>query len=118
MNATNTYTSRTPYRIEHPNVLAIYCSDGRFTRAVEDLAAALGHEGPLGALSRTHQELFMRASEFDTLRRAVVETGPTMRERRELRRALYGLHAILRLHNAQEEELFHELGEEEERISS
>lgn len=28
----------------HPNALAIYCSDGRFTRAVEALVSELGHE--------------------------------------------------------------------------
>ena len=27
----------------HPPALAIYCSDGRFTRAVEELLASLGH---------------------------------------------------------------------------
>lgn len=29
------------YQHEHPNTLALYCSDGRFTRAVEDLCATL-----------------------------------------------------------------------------
>ncbi len=28
----------------HPKALAVYCSDGRFTQAVEDLARGLGHE--------------------------------------------------------------------------
>lgn len=30
------------YRAAHPDTLALYCSDGRFTRAVEDLCSALG----------------------------------------------------------------------------
>ena len=30
------------YRHDHPNTLALYCSDGRFTRAVEELCATLG----------------------------------------------------------------------------
>lgn len=38
------YTSKVPYAGEHPHVLAIYCSDGRFTDAVEDLATHLGHD--------------------------------------------------------------------------
>ena len=32
----------TSYEETHPDVLAIYCSDGRFTRAVEELARQLG----------------------------------------------------------------------------
>jgi hypothetical protein len=28
----------------HPTALAVYCSDGRFTRAVEDLLRKLGHD--------------------------------------------------------------------------
>lgn len=35
--------ARTPFTASHPKVLAIYCSDGRYTRAVEELAEALGH---------------------------------------------------------------------------
>jgi hypothetical protein len=37
-------TTRTPFQALHPAVLAIYCSDGRYTRAVEELAEAVGHE--------------------------------------------------------------------------
>jgi len=37
------FAAREPYRSEHPRVLALYCSDGRFTTAVEELAAARGH---------------------------------------------------------------------------
>lgn len=33
-----------PFREEHPDGLAIYCSDGRYTRAVEELALRLGKE--------------------------------------------------------------------------
>ena len=36
------HITSTLYEGTHPDVLAIYCSDGRFTRAVEDLAAQLG----------------------------------------------------------------------------
>jgi hypothetical protein len=38
------FVSKIPYEATHPHVLAIYCSDGRFTEAVEDLASHLGHE--------------------------------------------------------------------------
>ena len=33
----------TAYVKEHPDTLAIYCSDGRFTDAVEELVRSLGH---------------------------------------------------------------------------
>ena len=35
---------REPFDASHPPVLAIYCSDGRFTNAVESLARAAGHD--------------------------------------------------------------------------
>jgi hypothetical protein len=38
------FVSKIPYDASHPHALAIYCSDGRFTEAVEDLAMSLGHE--------------------------------------------------------------------------
>jgi hypothetical protein len=44
MSEEKTFVSRIPYEHTHPTVLAVYCSDGRFTDAVEDLAQHLGHE--------------------------------------------------------------------------
>jgi carbonic anhydrase len=35
---------REPFEASHPPALAIYCSDGRFTNAVESLARASGHD--------------------------------------------------------------------------
>ena len=35
---------REPFDASHPPALAIYCSDGRFTNAVESLARTSGHE--------------------------------------------------------------------------
>ncbi len=37
------FVAATPYEKGHPSALAIYCSDGRFTTAVEELLAHLGH---------------------------------------------------------------------------
>jgi hypothetical protein len=37
------FVSRTPFDPSHPDALAVYCSDGRFTRAVEDLLSSLGY---------------------------------------------------------------------------
>jgi hypothetical protein len=41
--ATMAFTSTTPFDASHPNALAVYCSDGRFTQAVEELLHHLGH---------------------------------------------------------------------------
>jgi hypothetical protein len=38
------FRSSLPHEHHHPDALAFYCSDGRFTRAVEELAAHLGEE--------------------------------------------------------------------------
>lgn len=61
----------------HPSALAIYCSDGRFTGAVEDLCESLGHERldtmtlPGGPALLTHWpadlsevHVFSRATDF------------------------------------------------------
>ena len=38
------FRSRGVYRVDHPKALAMYCSDGRFTDAVEELVHSLGHD--------------------------------------------------------------------------
>jgi hypothetical protein len=38
------FQSRAAFRAEHPSALAVYCSDGRFTDAIEELLHAMGHE--------------------------------------------------------------------------
>ncbi len=43
MDERKVFQSRAAYRAEHPTALAVYCSDGRFTDAVEELLHALGH---------------------------------------------------------------------------
>jgi soluble P-type ATPase len=67
------------------------------------MARALGPEAP-AALSRTHAEI---EHQTNRLRRLLTELdGETLGREDvvELRRMLYGLYAVLRLHNAQEEE--------------
>jgi hypothetical protein len=66
------------------------------------LARALGPD-PTGALSRTHAEI---EHQVRRLRRACedIDDAPDPEEITDLRAGLYGLYAILRLHNAQEEE--------------
>lgn len=38
------FVAKAPYEAAHPPALAIYCSDGRFTTAVEELLQSLGHK--------------------------------------------------------------------------
>jgi iron-sulfur cluster repair protein YtfE (RIC family) len=68
------------------------------------VARALGGPDPTGALSRTHAEIERRVTR---LRRLVDEVGSGPKATEdiiELRRDLYGLYAIMHLHNAQEDE--------------
>ena len=67
---------------------------------------------PLAALSRTHQELFLQARTLEAFIRHLDPAGPGEDEVRELRRRLYGLYAIFRLHNAQEEEIYDHLADD------
>jgi heavy metal translocating P-type ATPase len=73
------------------------------------LAASLEGDDPLAPLSRTHHELEVQVGQFAASLRHISPDGPTVEQRIEFQRILYGLYAILRLHNAQEDELFHEL---------
>jgi heavy metal translocating P-type ATPase len=72
------------------------------------VAQALGHADPTGVLSRTHAEIEHQVAR---IRRVLAEarTGDDghpadAEDVHELRRLLYGLYAVLRLHNSQEEE--------------
>lgn len=70
------------------------------------LAKALGGEDPLAPLSTTHREIFHLARLFGRAVDALPAAGPDPQQLPELRRVLYGLHAILELHLAQETELY------------
>jgi hypothetical protein len=67
------------------------------------MAKALGGADPTGAISRTHAEI---EHQISRLRHILQDMADTVEPEDvvELRRLLYGLYAILRLHNAQEEE--------------
>jgi hypothetical protein len=70
------------------------------------LAAAIGGQDPMAVMSGSHREIFHL---LRLLRRNITrldETGPLPDQLRDIRRILYGLHAILGLHFAQEEELY------------
>jgi len=74
--------------------------------AYPQLAALSGGEDPTGPLVHTHREIARRSRLFARLVDQLPPSGPGPEDLPDLQRALYGLHAILRLHFAQEEELY------------
>jgi hypothetical protein len=66
----------------------------------------LKREDPTGPLIQTHQEIHRLTRLFGRLVAQLPLEGPGPEDLRDLRRALYGLHAILTLHFAQEDELY------------
>lgn len=75
-------------------------------RAYPVVASLLPGEDPTLPLAQTHREVERLARLFSRLvDRANLETSPAG-ELRDLRRVLYGLHAILSLHLSQEDELY------------
>ena len=65
---------------------------------------ALGGTDATAAMSRTHAEIEHQVCRLQRLLTAWTTTASSPRTSIELRRLLYGLYAVLRLHNAQEEE--------------
>jgi heavy metal translocating P-type ATPase len=78
--------------------------------AATGLTDLLG-QNPLGAMRSTHLEIAHLVRRYRRLLDALPSTGPTLEDVLDLRRTLYGLDAILRLHNAQEEELYDWVGQ-------
>jgi soluble P-type ATPase/iron-sulfur cluster repair protein YtfE (RIC family) len=70
------------------------------------IAGMLKEEDPTGPLIQTHHEIHRLIRLFGRLVAQLPVEGPRPEDLRDLRRALYGLHAILTLHFAQEEELY------------
>jgi heavy metal translocating P-type ATPase len=76
------------------------------------LASAMGGEDATSALHVTHTEIFHLIRVLGRLVDDLPAEGPSADDKPELRRTLYGLDAILRLHMAQEEELYASVGGE------
>ena len=68
------------------------------------VARALGGPDPTGALSRTHAEIEHQVARLRRLVSVPDDEAAAPDDVIELRRVLYGLYAVLRLHNAQEDE--------------
>ena len=70
------------------------------------VAEAMGGEDPMSSMARAHLEISHLGRIFRQLIEELSEDGLTPEDLMDLRRVLYGLHAILRLHFAQEEEAY------------
>ena len=79
------------------------------------VADVAGDEDPTGLLRHTHKEIVRRVRLLGRTIDDLPEAGPSPDELPELQRLLYGLHAILRLHLAQEAEVFQLLEDAAER---
>jgi heavy metal translocating P-type ATPase len=70
------------------------------------IAEILKEEDPTGPLIQTHHEIHRLSRLLGRLVTHLPADGPRREDLRDLQRALYGLHAILTLHFAQEEDLY------------
>ncbi|HZD16805.1 MAG TPA: heavy metal translocating P-type ATPase, partial [Actinomycetota bacterium] len=70
------------------------------------VARFMGGEDPMGTMERAHMEIEHLSRVYAHLLEDLPPDGPGPEDLIDLRRVLYGLHAILRLHFAQEEEAY------------
>jgi len=70
------------------------------------VAKLMGGEDPMSSMQRAHVEISHLIRVYRQLLDDLPATGPDRDDLVDLRRVLYGLHAILRLHFAQEEEAY------------
>jgi heavy metal translocating P-type ATPase len=78
------------------------------------VAELIGGEDPMGSMERAHMEIEHLARVFGHILSDLPAEGPGPEDLTDLRRVLYGLHAILRLHFSQEEEAYSWLASERE----
>ncbi len=79
------------------------------TKLYPAVAHMLGGEDPMAAMSRTHREILRLGRMLHRMIEDLPPEGPDASAIRDLQRLLYGFDAILRLHFAQEEEIYHTL---------
>ncbi len=70
------------------------------------VAKLMGGDDPMSSMARAHIEIDHLARVFRSLMEDLPPGGPGPEDLMDLRRVLYGLHAVLRLHFAQEEEAY------------
>lgn len=79
-----------------------------------EIAPLVGGRDPLSAISRTHREIAHLGRRFTRRVAELPAAGPEGADVVELRRLLYALEAILRLHFAQEDEIYDSVAAEVE----
>jgi hypothetical protein len=78
-----------------------------------EVARRIGGEDPMSSMARAHVEIAHLSRVYEALLDDLPPQGPEPDDLMDLRRVLYGLHAILRLHFAQEEEAYAWLASDE-----
>jgi hypothetical protein len=73
------------------------------------MARLIDCEDPLASMSSTHREIHRLGRAVDRLSHTAFDEGETAAATQELRRTLYALDVILRLHFAQEEQIYYGL---------
>lgn len=69
------------------------------------ISKSLGGRDPMAMMSRSHAEIEHQVKRLDRIVEGIGSDQPSAEDVVELRRVLYGLYAVLRLHNAQEEDI-------------
>jgi heavy metal translocating P-type ATPase len=75
------------------------------------MARLIGGDDPLATMSRMHREIHHLARLLSRMAKDLPTAGPDPATLAEIQRILHGLDAILRLHFAQEDEIYHTLAE-------
>jgi hypothetical protein len=75
------------------------------------VARLIGGDDPMAAMSRSHREIRHLSRLLQRISSDVPPEGPDPKTRAEILRLLHGLDAILRLHFAQEDEIYHAIAE-------
>ena len=76
------------------------------------IADLIGGRDPMAAISRTHREIAHLGRRFSRIVADLPAAGPDAEELTELRRILHALEAILRLHFAQEDEIYESVADD------
>jgi heavy metal translocating P-type ATPase len=75
------------------------------------IARLIGGDDPLAAMSRAHREIRHLSRLLQLISTDLPQEGPDSKTLAEVLRLLHGLDAILRLHFAQEDEIYHSVAE-------
>jgi iron-sulfur cluster repair protein YtfE (RIC family) len=81
------------------------------TKVYPLMAQLIGGDDPLAAMSRMHREIHHLARLLSRMSKDLPPGGPDPNTLAEVQRILHGLDAILRLHFAQEDEIYHTLAD-------